>query len=189
MRIQMTVTEVDEERWAYLQSNVQPEYKIPEGATRVCLTFSHGEEERHVEMPMGTVVGLLMGLGMVSVTREMRAALARLRPVDLPDFLISDEELVKADPSLPFLPTPDMVRNLSSKEAVELTELLNRPCEHNSPVIYFEPSQFDGAPPVRFHKDGCQSYGPYSEPGEYSPPLLEKFDPATGRYTIDPDKA
>lgn len=187
MRIEMTMTEVDEERWAYLQSTVRTEYEIQEGATRVCLTFSHGEEERHVEMSMGSAVGLLMGLGMVGVTRELRNALAKLRPVDLPTFL--DQVRRQADPARPFLPTPDMVRNLSSKEAVDLAKLINQPCEHDSPVVSYEASQFDGAPPVRTHKDGCQSYGPYAKPEEYSPPLAETYDPATGRYTIDPDKA
>lgn len=187
MRIQMAMIELDEERWAYLQANVQTEYKIPEGASRVCLTFGYGEEERHVEMPMGTIVGLLMGLVMVGVTREMRSALARLRPVDLPEFL--NQARRQADPSLPLLPTPDMVRNLSSKQAADLVKLINQPCEHDSPAVSFEPSQFDGAPPVRTHKDGCQSYGPYAKPEETGPPLAETHDPATGRYTVDPDRA
>lgn len=156
MRIQMTMTDLDEEQWAYLQADVQAEYKISDGTTRVCLTFGYGEEERHVEMPMGSAVGLLMGLGMVGVAREMRNAMARLR-VDL------NQARRQADPSLPLLPTPDMVRNISSKEAVELTRLLNKPCEHGSPAVSFEPSQFHGMPPVRTHKDGCQSYGPYAE--------------------------
>lgn len=181
MRIQMTMIELDEERWAYLQTNVQAEYEIPEDATRVCLTFSYGEEERHVEVPMGSIVGLLMGLGMVGVTRELRNALAKLRPVDLPEFL--NQARRQADPSLSLLPTPDMVRNLSSKEAADLVKLINKPCEHNSPAVSFEPSQFNGAPPVRTHKDGCQSYGPYTQ----SPPLDETLDPATGRYTVNPD--
>lgn len=136
MRIQMTMIEVDEERWAYLQANVQAEYEIPEDATRVCLTFSYGEEERHVEMPLGSTMGLLMGLGMVGVTREMRNALAKLRPV-----------------------------------AADLVNLINTPCEHDSPVVSFTPSQFDDAPPVRRHKDGCQSYGPYTKPEAETNPI------------------
>lgn len=163
MRIQITMTELDEERWAYLQANVHAEYEIPEDASRVCLTFSHGDQERHVEMPMGAIVGLLMGLGLVGVTREMRNALARLRPVDLPEFL--NQARRKADSSFPLLPTPDMVRDLSSKQAADLVKLLNQPCEHDSSAVSFEPSQFDGAPPVRTHKDGCQSYGPYAKEG------------------------
>lgn len=161
MRIQMTMIDLDEERWAYLQATVQAEYQIPEDATRVCLTFGFGEKERHVEMPLGSTLGLLMGLGMVGVAREMRNAMAKLRPVDLPEFL--NEARRQADPSLSLLPTPDMVRNLSSKEAAELTKLLNTPCEHDSPAVSFNPSQFDDAPPVRTHKDGCQSYGPYAK--------------------------
>lgn len=174
MRIQMTVTDLDDERWAYLQANVQAEYKMPEDATRVCLTFSYGEEERHVEMPMGTTLGLLVGLGMVGVTREMRNALAKLRPVDLPEFL--NQARRQADPSLPLLPTPDMVRHLSAKEAADLVNLINTPCEYNSPTVSFELSQFDGAPPVRTHKDGCQSYGPYAktEP-EQDDPLFNRI--------------
>lgn len=187
MRLQVNVIELDEERWAYLQANVRTEYQIPEDASRVCLTFSYGEEERHVEMSVGALIGLLMGLGMVGVTRELRNAMAKLRPVDLPTFL--DQVRRSADPARPFLPTPAMVRNLSSQEAAELVKLLNQPCEHNSPVTSYEESQFDGAPPVRTHKDGCQSYGPYTKPEETGPPLAETHDPATGRYTVDPDKA
>lgn len=179
MRIEMTMTEVDEERWAYLQSTVRTEYEIQEGATRVCLTFSHGEEERHVEMSMGSAVGLMMGLGMVGVTRELRNALAKLRPVDLPTFL--DQVRRQADPSLPLLPTPDMVRNLSSKEAADLVKLINQPCEHDSPAVSFNPSQFDGAPPVRTHKDGCQSYGPYTKSEEGSTGPSYGAGPGEGR--------
>jgi hypothetical protein len=163
MRLQVNMIELDEERWAYLQANVHAEYVIPEDASRVCLTFSYGEEERHVEMTTGAFLGLLMGLGMVGVTRELRNAMAKLRPVDLPTFL--DQVRRQADPALPFLPTPDMVRNLSAREAVELTKLLNQPCEHDSPVTSYEASQFPDAPPVRTHKDGCTSYGPYASKG------------------------
>lgn len=99
MRIQMTMTDLDEGRWAYLQSTVQAEYEIPEDATRVCLTFSHGEEEeRHVEMPMGSVLGLLAGLGVLGLGQTIRTAMAALTPDALPDFLKSVRET--ADPAL-----------------------------------------------------------------------------------------
>jgi hypothetical protein len=91
MRIQMTITELDEERWAYLQANVRAEYTIPEGATRVCLIFAHGEEERHVEMPLALVPGLLGGLALGV------HAMAALTPDALPDFLKNARET--ADPA------------------------------------------------------------------------------------------
>lgn len=78
MRLQMTMTDLDEDRWAYLQRTVQAEYEIPEDATRVCLTFGYGEQERHAEMPMGSLIGLLMGLGMVGVSKNLNAALVEI---------------------------------------------------------------------------------------------------------------
>lgn len=97
MRIQMTMTDLDEEQWACLQADVQAEYKIPEGSTRVCLTFSYGEEERHAEMPMGSVTGLLIGLGKIGPSQAIRTAMAALTPDALPDFLKDTRET--ADPA------------------------------------------------------------------------------------------
>lgn len=74
MRLQTTVTDLDPIRWGYLQRMVQAEYEIPEDATRVCLTFTYGEQERHVEMPMGTLVSLLIGLGMVHLGKNLDEA-------------------------------------------------------------------------------------------------------------------
>jgi hypothetical protein len=86
MRIQMTMTALDEDRWAYLQANVRAKYEIPEGVGRVCLAFSYGEEERHVEMPLALLPGLLAGLGTLD---NHRRAMAALTPDALPDFLES----------------------------------------------------------------------------------------------------
>jgi hypothetical protein len=188
MRLQITITEMDEERWAYLQSNVHTDYNIPEGSSRVCLTFTHGEEERHAEMTIGAVVGLLVGLGLVGATSDLRRVLGKLKPTDLPSFL--DQVRTEADPARgetpagrrPILPTPEMVRGLTASQAKELTELVNRPCDdHGSPVITVESSQFQGAPPIRTHEDGCQSYGPYAEqkyegdPSTFTPSAAERY--------------
>jgi hypothetical protein len=62
VRAQMTITDLDQESWDYLQRNVRAEYKIPQGTTRVCLTFSREAEERHVELPLVTMITLLAGL-------------------------------------------------------------------------------------------------------------------------------
>jgi hypothetical protein len=59
-------------------------------------------------------------------------------------------------------------------------------CDHGATVAEQEPSAFSGAEPIRTYSDGCQSYGPYSSDG---PPVAEVHDPATGRYTVDPDQA
>lgn len=74
----MTITDLDEGRWAYLQANVQAEYEIPEDATRVCLTFTYGEQERHVEMSMSTLIGLLMGMGARNIGKSLNAFMTKV---------------------------------------------------------------------------------------------------------------
>lgn len=73
MRLQITVTELTEGQWALLQDQVKTSYEFAEGASRVCVTFEHGELERHAEMPVGTFTGLLAGLGLASATELLFA--------------------------------------------------------------------------------------------------------------------
>jgi hypothetical protein len=150
VRLQLTITETDEDQWSYLHSAVLTEYEIPADASRVCLTFTHGEEERHAEMPMGSLVGLLLGLGMVGISRDLQRYLSKLKPTDLSTFL--NQVRREADPALK----------------------VNRPCDdHGSPVVRVQESQFPDAPPVRIHKDGCQSYGPYDQEDRDAADLLD----------------
>jgi hypothetical protein len=74
----MTITDLDQDRWDYLQRNVRAEYEIPDGATRLCLTFSREGEERHAEMPLGVIIGLLVGLGMTGTFTAFTKALNQL---------------------------------------------------------------------------------------------------------------
>lgn len=75
----MTLTDLDQDRWDYLQRNVRAEYEIPEGATRLCLTFSREGEERHAEMPMGVIIGLLVGLGMTGTFAAFTKAMDQIK--------------------------------------------------------------------------------------------------------------
>lgn len=139
MRTQSTITDLSPAQWTWLQEVVLTEYVLPMNQPTVCATFVSGTNERHVEMPFRSFVPIVDTLASIAVGGFRR--LARL-------------------------PSAEEVRNLTSADAVELTKLLNTPCEHGSQVVSHEPSQFDGAPPVRTHSDGCQSYGPYAETEE-----------------------
>jgi hypothetical protein len=75
----MTITDLDQERWDYLQRNVRTEYEIPEGTTRLCLTFSREGEERHAEMPLGVMIGLLVGLGMTGTFTAFTKAMDQIK--------------------------------------------------------------------------------------------------------------
>jgi hypothetical protein len=130
VRAQMTITDLDQDRWDYLQRNVRAEYEIPEGTTRVCLTFSREAEERHAEMPLTTLIGLLTGL----ILNSTFAAFTKVM---------------------------DKINKTKTAE-------IGDPCEHGSPVKSTSPSMFDGAPPVRTHEDGCQSYGPYTKDPDFA---------------------
>lgn len=92
MRLAVEITELDEARWAYLQRQVRTEYQIGAHETRVCLTFAREGEERHIEMPMGILVGLLIGIGTVGLGDTIRTAMAALTPDALPDFLKKTRE-------------------------------------------------------------------------------------------------
>jgi hypothetical protein len=97
MRTRMMITNLDAEQWDYLHRNVRTEYEVPAGATRACLIFSREGEERHAEMSLAALVGLLVGLSMAGATRTLRAAMAALTPDALPDEL--EAERNAADPA------------------------------------------------------------------------------------------
>lgn len=187
MRTQTTVTGLSPAQWDRFHVRARPSYTIEPGHATVCAVFVADEsgEERHVEMPVQEFATVLVELA--AVERVANLAPARLS----------------------FLPSAAQVRNLTSKEAADLARLMNTPCEHGSPVVSVSESQFEGAPPVRIHGDGCQAYGPYAKPepdradadavvseiigrpfssGPVGPPLPETLDPATGRYTVDTDE-
>lgn len=111
----MTITDLDEELWTYLQRNVRTEYEIPEGAVRVCLTFSREGEERHAEMPMAAIVGLLMGLGMVSASQAFRALTLTVQAALTPDAL------------------PDHLED--QRDAADLQRV---PCQHHTPPHLYD---------------------------------------------------
>lgn len=84
MRTAITVTGLTRETWALTQEIVQAEYEIPDTAIRVCVTFVHEDEERHVEMPLIQFGAVLRRL----VQRDQGiVAEAVLTPDALPDHL------------------------------------------------------------------------------------------------------
>lgn len=134
MRIQIVMTDLDQERWDYLQRVVQVEYKIPADAVRVCLTFTYGEEERHAEISLADHMGLLMGLTMVGVGQRLKTAIEGLSTIKneaavmTPDVLPGHLEQVRneADPArVQSAPCPDGIEG----------------CE----VMHYQTSQGDGA--------------------------------------------
>lgn len=154
MRIQSTMTDLTEVQWAFVNATVLTSYPIDDLETRVCLTIEHGEQERHVEMPMGSYISLLTGVRLIPLSQTLsrfrenvRASMAKvaeaaLTPDALPDHL--EKARSAADPA----------RKPGQTEA---------PCEHGLPVVEVTPSLFHDEPPVRTHADGCQSYGPYAQ--------------------------
>jgi hypothetical protein len=80
MRVNAIVTELDEDRWDVIQKAVNTSYDIQKGATRVCVTFVHGELERHAEMPLGVFTGLMVSLGLTGVVSNVCTAMAALQP-------------------------------------------------------------------------------------------------------------
>lgn len=62
MRVTSTISDLTEGQWKLVQNQVKTSYYIPHGSTRVCATFERGELERHVEMPMSALIGLLVAL-------------------------------------------------------------------------------------------------------------------------------
>lgn len=71
MKIGITISDLSEHQWETMQRVTRIEYEIPPRAVRVCALFQHGDEERHVEMPLQmfvAVAGLLEREGYVDLT-------------------------------------------------------------------------------------------------------------------------
>lgn len=137
MRIIATMTDLDETEWSLLHRTVQTSYEIAEGVDRVCLTFSRGDEDRHVEIPMHVYGGLLTSLALnkaMLALGERASGAVRQAAASLK----TKRDALKGQPE--------------------------PPCEHGSVVFSIQPSVFEGAPPVRHHMDGCQSYAPPRRP-------------------------
>lgn len=74
MRTRVKIEGLSAAQWDRLQDRVQAEYRIPEGAPRVCAIFQSGtdDRERHIEMPVQDLATVLTELtGMDAVDRAM----------------------------------------------------------------------------------------------------------------------
>jgi hypothetical protein len=119
------------------------------GIPRVCTMFELAEGvDLHVEMDVAELATLMIRLATIGLRATAEAALVE----------------TAGEPEgngLPWLPSADLVRNLSATEAAKLTKWGNDPCQHGAPVTVREASVFEGAFPTVTYADGCQSYGPY----------------------------
>ena len=79
MRLKVEITDLTPEQWEQAQNILKTGYTIPDGASQVCLTLVHGNEERHVETPVGALTGLLTGL---NLGQAIKTAMAALTPDD-----------------------------------------------------------------------------------------------------------
>lgn len=82
MRLNVDMTGLTDQNWIDLQDILRAQYEIPDGATRVCLVATHGELERHVEMPVGSLVSVLLSLMLRPGIRLIQTAMAALTPDD-----------------------------------------------------------------------------------------------------------
>lgn len=86
MRLKVEITDLTPDQWDQAQKILKTEYTIPDGASRVCLTLIHGNEERHVETPVGALTGLLTGLNLGQafrgLSKALKTAMAALTPDD-----------------------------------------------------------------------------------------------------------
>lgn len=121
MRLKVEINDLTPEQWEQAQEVLQAEYEIPNGASRMCLTILHGEEERHVEAPVMTLVSVVMSLTIAPAIRKLSDAVREssnmFTPVELRDPLTPIY--------IPRLPTADQVRNLSAAEAAEPARDMN----------------------------------------------------------------
>lgn len=85
MRVHTTITDMNPDQWETAQNIIRPGYDIPDGATRVCLILHHEDVERHMQLPLGSYIGLLGALGMDGMLDGLRTAMAALTPDALPE--------------------------------------------------------------------------------------------------------
>jgi hypothetical protein len=71
MRLKMEIDDLTPDQWCRAQEILQVSYDMSDGASRACVTITHQGEERHVEMPVSRVPGLLMGLALTETLREL----------------------------------------------------------------------------------------------------------------------
>lgn len=65
MQITATVTDLTPRQWEAANNMLLTQYDLAGISNRVCATFVHAEQERHVEMPMGifnSTLTLLRGI-------------------------------------------------------------------------------------------------------------------------------
>jgi len=96
MRLKVEITDLTQDEWEQAQRTLKTSYDIPDGASRACLILIHGDEERHVETPVGVLSSLLTGLNLGSafrgLSRAIKTAMAALTPDD--DRLPADRPVV-----------------------------------------------------------------------------------------------
>lgn len=87
MRINVSVSDLTQAQFGWLQRNVMQEWRIAESATRVCVVFETRDEAEgdiggalHVELPVRAWIGIIEHLKTVTQTAE-----ALLTPDAMPD--------------------------------------------------------------------------------------------------------
>lgn len=79
MRLKTEINDLTPDQWEQAQKYLKTGYDIPDGASRVCITLVHGDEERHVEAPVSVLTGLLFSLNLVPAFRQLADAMTKIR--------------------------------------------------------------------------------------------------------------
>jgi hypothetical protein len=66
MKVRVEVDNLTDEQWEVIGKVLRTEYPIRENMLVVCVVIAHGEEERHVQMPVNVLAHLLSGLHWVT---------------------------------------------------------------------------------------------------------------------------
>lgn len=98
MRIQTTVTDLNQFQWDLVQKTVLTGYNLHPGTVRTCVVFQHAGEERHAEMPLGMYYALMKRLPLMTGTDRLTTAMAALTPDD-PDLDRAKYGFSQSDPS------------------------------------------------------------------------------------------
>lgn len=138
MKVSATMTDLDENQWDIVHRHIRTEYEFQPSTIRTCVTFTRGEEERHVEMPFQAFAGFLLAMNLNMAMQPVMTRLGR----DLNEWAKKIQDTRKAQAEA----KPDGVPESPT-------------CEHGSPVETESPGL---SGPVRTYRDGCQSYGPRS---------------------------